>query len=257
MVELSFISYIKLGPTPDDRRFMAEDIREYLNKHRVSWLDRVPNMPEYDQASGMIRGLWDRYHNLNVGACSSEMLETERDCPLVTEVLAPDKPFFDCSYIEWVKLFRDETRQYAATGTPWPAAEYRAPTRRDLDRDTLIVLARGTVVLKNGDRIERWGDMWAYATDSGYICDRDDPSYETLFLTEEPELTFTDPLEAYRACARVKALERVLERQREAAKVRLGRDFDKEPQPARTRVEKSKGKPPDADRDKRCEPGLN
>src|SRR5262249_8916572 len=100
--------YLALPPDPDDDEL--DDVRRTLRE--------VTGRPE-PQEPELVPALDNGYHGLLVGPCAPEDAAREGGlCPLVAEVGVPGAgpDDFDCSYEEWVRLFREEVVRAANLG---------------------------------------------------------------------------------------------------------------------------------------------
>jgi hypothetical protein len=125
----------------------------------------------------LLPGLLDTHHDLLVGPCAPEEVTRETACRLVQEICVGEPDDFDCSYAEWLPLFRQEALQAALepTGPPDPAAVLSPEQRARAGR---AQQAGGVLTLEDGHRIEPRGAGWVVRDEHGwFLVDVEDCSW--------------------------------------------------------------------------------
>lgn len=205
--------YTDVPPDPTDREL--EGVRRELRS-----ICRRPE-PEDD---GLVDGLLDSHHDLFIGPCNPEELARETDCRFVEQVGLTRGDEFDCTYAEWVELFRKGTLSVAAQ--PSDVSREAIALSQEQTAAADLALERGEAMeLEGGDRIESRDGGWVVVDRyGGYLANVDD-SHWTLDEADPdvPVLTFPTPRDAWLAYLQSRAAAAARCERREAALSRLGR----------------------------------
>jgi hypothetical protein len=176
--------FLAVAPDPPDEQL--DQIRQQLLQ--------LTGRPEREEDKSY-PGFEDSYNGLLVGPCDEGMLAAEIDCPWIGGIeMCGGGDGFDCTYEQWVKLFRDETRQ-ASTLPVDPVvltADQKAQARAADETGKPINL-------EGGSRIELREDGWVVIGEHGDFlidvekscwCSKDEPDLPALrWPTPEEGLT--------------------------------------------------------------------
>jgi hypothetical protein len=173
----------------------------------------------------LLPGVLDDYHHLLVGPCDQETVSRETGCRLIQAISVAREDDFDCSYRQWVDLFRGQVLTAAA----------QEPVR---ETDPTSVLSPGhraeaeraqrdgsPLVLADGNRVELRGGGWIVVDGRGDALADAEGAAWTLDEDEDvPPLAFATAGEALAALLHAQALETARAERRQLALRALGRE---------------------------------
>jgi hypothetical protein len=146
------------------------------------------------------------------------MLASEIDCHWIGEIeMCGGGDGFDCTYEQWVKLFREETKQAAKLAV--------APVVLTTDQQAKAQVADGTgesITLECGHRIERRDGSWVVIDEHGdFLIDVEQSYWSADEDDELPALRFQRAEEAWLAWLNADAVAAARAVRRAAATMRL------------------------------------
>jgi hypothetical protein len=209
--------FLALPPDPRDEELPA--IRRTLHE--------VTGRPE-PKAPEMVYALEDIYHNLSVGPCAPDVpAREEAACPhVVYEVHVYDPGGFDCTYEEWVQLFREEVLRAASqekTEVPGPDV---VPSEEQLRRARQAAETGHPLELADGHKIEPREGGWVVVNRwRSFLVD----PYLCMWASDDvrggpPPRFFATPAEAYAALVWSASLAKARVERYDQALKRLGRE---------------------------------
>ena len=173
----------------------------------------------------LIDGLRDIHNDLFVGPCDADAVSNEVGCRLVEQVEVLGEHEFDCSYLEWRALLREEVHHVALIHA---AGGYRGRGRRLAAADGNGGQGRGvrrSLLLDEDHWAERREGGWIVIDRKGYaLLNIEDPAWSDR--DDDPQMPFLEfptPEEAMLAYLRSELIVEARSARREAAMKRLGR----------------------------------
>jgi hypothetical protein len=163
--------------------------------------------------------LEDAYHGLLIGPCDEPIADQEEGaCRLVFKMFVTMAEGLDCSYEEWVRLFRGDVHEAAASEKKVEVTDSCRPTEPQW-----AAVTGAPIPLEDGHRIERRDVGWVVV----------DPSAGCLFEIErhvwspDEPLVFATPAEALRALLQAREQEEGRKKRYRKAMISLGRPLQR------------------------------
>jgi hypothetical protein len=197
-----YFAAIPPDPTPEELETVRADLR------------RICGRP-WAWGCTHVCALEDAHHGLLIGPCDEPVAEQEAGaCRLVFKLLVTMAEGLDCTYDEWVRLFRLDVHEAAASEKKVAVTDSCQPTEAQW-----AAVTDAPIPLEDGHRIERRDVGWVVV----------DPSADCLFEIErhvwspdEPPV-FATPAEAPGALLRAREQEESRKRRYREAMISLGR----------------------------------